>query len=121
MLSEVLTVLRIVSLVPAAELHRRFAPMSRCVVHFRARGRRQATRSVDQRIRLRRLIHAIDVRLPDGGNCYRRALIEMALDPTSAAEPLHFGLVRHGGPKSGHAWLGCDLTASKSYDAEFTI
>jgi hypothetical protein len=70
---------------------------------------------------LRRLIRAVDGHLPGGGNCYRRALIEMALDASSADEPLHFGLVRHGGPKSGHAWLANDKTATRTYDVEFTI
>jgi len=58
--------------------------------------------------------------LPDGGNCYRRALLELALDPTAAAEPLVFGLKQGGGSGSGHAWLG-DARGFETYDAEFRL
>src|SRR5579863_8668813 len=114
-------VLQVLALLGPAELCRRYAGPKRCAVLARALGRRRASRIPEDRLRLRRFIRAIDVRLPDGGDCYRRALVEMALDPQSATEPLHFGLVRRGGPKSGHAWLDSDPTDSKSYYAEFTI
>jgi hypothetical protein len=68
---------------------------------------------------LRRLIRGVDACLPGGGNCYRRALLEVALDPAAAAEPLHLGLREHGGPRSGHAWLGDRRDSGEAYDAEF--
>ena len=43
----------------------------------------------------------------------------MALDAGAAAEPLRFGLREHGGPGSGHAWLGDRPDESARYDAEF--
>jgi hypothetical protein len=121
MVSGIADVFRIVALLPVVELWRRRVGPNRCVAHFRGRGRQCSARSSSARSRLRRLIGAIDGRLPDGGNCYRRALIEMALDPAFAAEPLHFGLIKQGGPKSGHAWLADAPPVSRSYDAEFTI
>jgi hypothetical protein len=78
-------------------------------------------RSASERSRLRRLIGAIDRRLPDGGNCFRRALIEIALDPESAREPLRFGLRKGGGAKSGHAWLRDEREPQQRYDAEFAL
>jgi hypothetical protein len=116
-----LDALRIVRLLPEAEICRRLAGPAVCLQRFRARGLRRAPRSADVRQGLRRLIHAIDRRLPDGGNCLRRALVEIALDPVAAAEPVHFGLVRHGGPKSGHAWLDSDRAGAGTYDAVFTM
>jgi hypothetical protein len=121
MISDAADLLRVVVLIPEAEVWRRYAGPRRCVAHFRRRGRACAVRSPDSRRRLRRVIRAIDGRLPDGGNCYRRALIEIALDPVSAGELLHFGLIRGGGRKSGHAWLSSDQPSAASYDAEFTI
>lgn len=121
MVSDAVDLIRIVALLPTAEIWRRFTGPRDCAAHFRERGARCTWRSPERRLRLRRLIRAVDVCLPDGGNCYRRALIEMALDRTSAAEPLHFGLVKGGGLKSGHAWLSSDPAMPKAYDAEFTI
>jgi hypothetical protein len=56
-------------------------------------------------LRLRRIIAAVDRRLPDRGNCVRRALLEMALSPQAAAERLCAGFRSGGGAGSGHAWL----------------
>jgi len=117
----VLDSLRVLLALPTAELCRRFAGPAWAVAHLRARGRNCAPRTPAGRVRLRRFIRAVDVRLPDGGNCYRRALVEIALDPDSAAEPLHLGLIRRGGPRSGHAWLASDPPAARVYDAELTI
>jgi Transglutaminase-like superfamily len=121
MLSDVSDLLRIVALIPVTEAWRRLAGPRRSATHFRKLGGRMKTRTSGERERLRRLIRYVDVRLPDRGNCYRRALIEIALDPTAATEPLHFGLVQHGGPQSGHAWLEGDTSVANSYDADFII
>src|SRR5689334_5539606 len=72
---------------------------------LRARGARRGARDVADRLRLRRAIEIVDRRFPSGPNCYRRALIEIAMDAGAAAEPLHMGLKSHGEPGSGHAWL----------------
>jgi hypothetical protein len=117
----VLEFLRILRLLPEAEAYRRFCGPSTSVARFRSRGLLRQRRSPAQRRRLRRLIHALDRRLPDGGNCLRRAFVEIALDRGAAAERLHFGLVRNGGPRSGHAWLESDAPAKMAYDAVFTL
>jgi hypothetical protein len=70
---------------------------------------------------LRRLIRAVDARMPGGPNCYRRALLEIGLDAGAAREPLKMGLHPHGGPKSGHAWLGEPEPGTESYEALFEI
>jgi hypothetical protein len=121
MVGAALEVLQIIALLPIADLGRRCAGPRRCVAVARALGRHRTPRSRDARLRLRQIIRSVDGRLPDGGNCYRRSLVEMALDRDSAAEELHFGLVRGGGPKSGHAWLTSDPADGRVYDAEFTI
>jgi hypothetical protein len=65
------------------------------------------------------LIRLVDRGFPGGGNCYRRALLEVALDPASALEPLHMAVREHGGPGSGHAWLGEVPDTNETYDAVF--
>ena len=89
------------------------------VARLRGQGRRGIVRSVGQRQTLRRVIRLVDAAFPGGGNCYRRALLEIALDPTAAAEPLHLALREHGGPQSGHAWLGPTPDTNETYDAVF--
>ena len=56
-----------------------------------------------------------------GQNCYRRVLLELALDRDAASEPVFFGLMSEGGPQSGHAWVGRDAAAEARYDAVFSI
>ena len=67
------------------------------------------------------MIGIIDRAFPSGPNCYRRVLVEIAMDAGAAEEDLHIGLRAHGGPKSGHAWLGSEGTAAERYDAEFVV
>jgi hypothetical protein len=116
-----LEILRILRVLPEAEIYRRFSGPAVCVNRFRSHGRRSCKRSAADRLQLRRLIHTIDRRLPGGGNCLRRALVEIALDSAAATEPLHFGLNLGGGAKSGHAWLETDTRAVRGYDAVFTL
>ena len=58
----------------------------------RARGRTGRRRSPRGRRRLRRAIMMVDARWTGGGNCFRRVLIELALDAGAARERLVFGL-----------------------------
>ena len=83
-------------------------------------GRRRPSRTPAGRIRLKRVISAIDRRLPGGKNCVRRALLEIALDGAAAREKFFAGLQTGGGPGSGHAWLESE-PASKRYDAVIAI
>jgi hypothetical protein len=89
---------------------------------LRAQGQRGRVRSDRQRARLSRLIGFVDACFPGGGNCYRRALLEISIDPVAAAEPLRLGLRSGGGLKSGHAWLGPSPGRDTGrYDAEFCV
>lgn len=87
---------------------------------LRARGARRPWRDETGRNRIRRIIARVDRLFPSGPNCYRRALLEIAVDPEAAKEPLHLGLDRGGQPRSGHAWLG-DRSDGKRYDAELIV
>ena len=109
--------LRTLCAIPRVELARRIEGPGPLVERLRAEGKGRGSRSEARRAQLRRTIAALDALLPGGGNCYRRALVEIALDPDSAAEPLFMGLVSSGRPKSGHAWLGSGDQPSRSYDA----
>jgi len=88
---------------------------------LRARGLREKRRSSSERARLSRIVRIVDACFPGGGNCYRRALLEIAVDPIAAASPLNLGLRSGGGPRSGHAWLGPSSEPQARYDAEFSV
>ena len=69
------------------------------------------------RARLARAIALCDRLYPFGrAGCYRRALLEIALDAGAASEPLHLGLA----DPEGHAWLPRAWPAER-YSAVFTI
>jgi hypothetical protein len=87
----------------------------------RTRGRSCAQRNGHDRKLLQRVIGAVDARLPGLPNCYRRALLEMALDAGAAEEPLHLGLRVPGGHRSGHAWLGGTSDQSVPFDVTFDV
>jgi hypothetical protein len=88
---------------------------------LRLRGSRHPERSPESRVRLRRVIAAVDARFPGGGNCYRRALLEIAVDPTAAHEPLRLGLRPEGGARSGHAWLDSSGEPAGRYEIELSV
>lgn len=118
MLGDVVEVLAVAML---AEYRRVTMGPARLVLMQRARGRMRRERNGNERRRLRTIIGLVDRGFPSGGNCYRRALIELALDSGAAKEPLHFGLKAHGGPGSGHAWLGQDADEAAQYDAQIDM
>jgi hypothetical protein len=65
---------------------------------------------------LRRAIVSIDARYPGGGNCFRRVLVELALDAGAAEERLVFGLDIG---KTGHvAFEGAE---DATFDVAFTL
>jgi hypothetical protein len=78
------------------------------VAAARSRGQRSRLRSAAERRALGRIIRKVDSVLPPGPNCYRRVLLEVALDRQAAAEPVFLGFRSPIGPASGHAWLGAD-------------
>ncbi len=93
-------------LVPVLGGARRPLGPARVVRVVRWMGRRARKRAEPERRRLQRVIGLVDRVLPGGPNCYRRSLVELALDSGAASEPLWMGLSVKGGPRSGHAWLG---------------
>jgi hypothetical protein len=105
----------------SVEKSRRSVGPTQLVKRMRGRGRRRRARDLAERLKLRRAIEIVDRRFPSGPNCYRRVLIEIAMDAGAAAEPLHMGLKAHGEPGSGHAWLASMPRDERSYDAEFVV
>lgn len=99
-LLEVCRVLQVLSRVEAAR--QRHGPQA-----LLARLRRQAHGAPQRHSRtcLRRAIRWVDARVAGGGNCYRRALLEMALDRGAAAEPMLLGFDMQDDRLAGHAWL----------------
>ena len=96
----------------------------RAVELARRLGERARCRNERERAVLRRLIAIIDRRWKTGPNCYRRVLLEVAMDRGAAAELVQLGFQRSGEPGSGHAWLGSGLPSddgSRSYDAIVAI
>jgi hypothetical protein len=116
--SDLVAVLRVAPTVEMGRVHR--GPQS-LLRTLRARGARGPVRSDVERRRLGRIIRVVDACFPGGGNCYRRALLEIAVDPQAAATPLNLGLRNGGGSRSGHAWLGHDAQSGVRYDAEFSV
>ena len=88
---------------------------------LRERGRRGPLRTEGERASLAKIVRVVDACFPGGGNCYRRALLAIAVDPIAATAPLNLGLRRDGGPRSGHAWLGSSHEPNVRYDAEFSV
>jgi hypothetical protein len=111
---------RVLGMLPLVEWKRRRASLHSAVAYARARSGANGARSGAGRARLQRLIRAVDARMPDGGNCVRRALLEMSLDAGAARERLYAGLRTGGGPKSGHAWLESH-GATEAYDAVIAV
>jgi hypothetical protein len=82
----------------------------------RAMGRTKERRSVEERAPLRRAISWIDFLRRDGQpGCYRRVLMELALDAGLAELDACLGL---DVGKTGHAWLTDDARAS-AHDVAF--
>lgn len=111
---------QVLRLVPVVDQWRRNLSLHRAVAVARDGGARRPSRTPAARMRLKRVISAIDRRLPGGKNCVRRALLEIALDGAAARERFFAGLQTGGGPGSGHAWLESEPT-SNHYDAVITI
>jgi len=90
----------------------------------RERGREARRRDDVARRDLRRLIRLVDRMVPGGPNCFRRVLLEIAIDPDAAAAPVGMGL-RVSGSGSGHAWIGAgvemDEPGSPPYDAIISL
>ena len=89
---------------------------------LRRQGRTRPGRDEAGRARLREAIalaERLRGRIP---NCYRRVLLEIALDAGAARERVFLALDSGGGPGSGHAYLQSHPDAGgTSYDAVFDV
>lgn len=112
---------RVLFALPRIELARRYEGPAPLLQRLRREGRQRSRRSDEGRRRLRKAILALDRRLPGGGNCYRRALLEIALDPDAAQQPFVMGFSSSCAPKSGHAWVGSDVDSSRLYEATISL
>lgn len=112
---------RVLSILPEVEQTRRVIGIEPAVAAMRAHGARALQRDPAGRQQLRRAIAWVDARMQGGGNCYRRVLLELALDSGAASEQVGVGVRAKGGPGSGHAWLGRRSGSAERYDLELTL
>jgi hypothetical protein len=106
------------------------------VSRMRERGASEPTRSPANRRRLEGLIYRLDRIVAGGPNCYRRALVRIALDPEAAEGPFVLGLnvpptpatANRGGDPHGHAWVEStrpdaqpDAPPAERFDVEFRL
>lgn len=108
---------RVLWVLPRVEIGRRRRGPAVLLPELRQRGCRARARDDLGRRRLRRAIHWVDVCC--GANCYRRVLLETALDRGAAADPVALGFRARGPGLSGHAWI--DGTEPTGPDYDFTV
>jgi hypothetical protein len=96
-------VCRVLPILSRIELARSRQSPLRLLSRLRQQARRTPRRR--SRVCLQRAIRWVDARMAGGGNCYRRALLEVALDRGAAAEPLLLGFDMIDKRLAGHAWL----------------
>src|SRR6476619_4980550 len=82
---------RVLLLLPVVEVGRRRTGPKALLERFRRRGERADVRDAASRVRLMRAIFWVDRHMPGGANCYRRTLLEIALDRHAAAQPFRMG------------------------------
>jgi hypothetical protein len=111
---------RVLIALPPVEMGRIFEGPAPLVARLRSCAEQRRHRTEEERVQLKRVIAWIDAHLPGGGNCYRRSLLEVALDRGAASETFHMGLRADGGARSGHAWLGADVDGRR-YDAVISL
>jgi hypothetical protein len=114
-------VCRVLAALPTLEAARCWQGPRPLLEKLRGRVHRLPCRDPKARMRLRRAIAWVDGHIPGGGNCYRRTLLEMALDRGAACEPLWLGLNVRDERPSGHAWLGTDGEAQHPYEVMIRV
>jgi hypothetical protein len=110
--------IRVAMRLPRVERWRSLGPQAATVL-AREMGRRAPVRSPEDTARLRRAIGVVD-RLC-GANCYRRVLLELALDRKAADDPIYVGIRGRDDAGLGHAWRGHDARLEAQYEAVFRI
>lgn len=113
---------RVLWALPAVELARLRLGPTEAIGMARRLGVRRSSRDASSRARLGRLIGFVDRHWPTGPNCYRRVLLEMALDGNAAREALVMGFRADGGTGSGHAWIASQPPPPhERYDAVISV
>jgi hypothetical protein len=112
---------RILLVLPGVEAGRRRRGPKPLLGSLRRKGSRGPLRTPPARARLQRAIEWVDQRFPGGPNCYRRALLEIALDRAAATEPFRMGFRLRDGSEPGHAWLGDRGGRAEDYDAVIVL
>jgi len=103
-------------LVAVADATRNGQPAERAIASMRSRGRKAKARGPIGRARLRRAIGWVDACVPGGENCYRRVLLELALDAGAAEEAVVLGL---DVGKTGH--IAFEHREEMPFDVAFRI
>jgi len=111
----------VISIAPRVERDRRRLGPGRLLPQVRRRGLSRRVRTDVERTRLRTVIRQVDRLFPAGPNCYRRALLEIAVDARAAAEPLHMGITLGDRAARGHAWLESSSDRGSGYDVELRV
>jgi hypothetical protein len=83
---------RVIRLVREVDARRASETPETVLAGMRARGRTAVQRGPIGRARLQRAIGWVDAFVPGGASCYRRVLLETALDAGAARETVVFGL-----------------------------
>jgi hypothetical protein len=83
---------RVAGLVREVDARRASESPEQVLAAMRARGQGAERRGPVGRARLRRAIGWVDAFVPGGANCYRRVLLELALDAGAARETVVLGL-----------------------------
>ena len=118
LLPTLLEVCRVLGSLPRVESARRCQGPRPLLEGLRRRARSAPKRDPRGRERLRRAIRWVDAWI-GGGNCYRRSLLEIALDRGAAAEPFLMGFTLAGEQLSGHAWVAAEGSSQANY--QFTV
>lgn len=105
---------KVLRILPRVESLRRRIGLRPLLQQLRQEGTQASERDAARRRCLRRAIAWVDACLR--GNCYRRALLEVALDRGAAQEPLALGFTAKGATLSGHAWLAPGEAEPAEYD-----
>lgn len=111
--------LKVLLVLPAVEWGRRTEGPEPLLHRLRSGARN--LRNDEQRERLQRVIRWVDARIPGGPNCYRRVLLETALDVSAASEQVIFGMRAGGKAKSGHVWLEPWRDGDERYEVEIAL
>jgi hypothetical protein len=106
------------ALVPRVQRWMRDFGPERAIEAARARGRHAKRHAAGERRALRWAVAWVDAFSPGRGGCYRRTLLEIALDSGAAEETVFLGL---DVGKTGHAWLASAADEQRPFDVVFEV